>query len=181
MKRKLSIKVLGITLLSLLLIACGDKTGNTNNDPQVKSAFSENKDVIQPCDVLTDSYIQSTFTGATEVKKFDFSGGCGYTFTQDTLEYNLQLNLESSRNSVEQPEAIFKRLVDFYKENDSFDSLNEVGDKAYYFNKVKNLIALGQGNVIRVQFYFNSNDDDKLKSMTVTVAKDMLAELSKPR
>jgi len=170
MKKKLTILII-ISLLS----ACGSEQNSNSSSKQNKISKHTNS-YINPCDVLSESYIKETFTSSNEINTTERKTTypiCMASFKAADIEYNINLTLGSTSGA---DIGLLEASMSYFIKKKSVTLVSGVGEKAYTRSGMSGqLSTVGNGYLIHVSV-FNANQYD-LK-LTKNVANDMLEALA---
>jgi hypothetical protein len=170
------IKKLTLIILILLLNACGSEQDfSTSSKLNVGNKSADNH--VNPCDVLSENYIKSTFAGSNEIKSKETKSThpfCGVSFKVGTVEYNMHITLGATSGA---DIRLLEASMSYFKKKKSVKVVSGVGEKAYTRSGMSGqLSTVGNGSLIHVAV-FKSNKYDL--ALTKNVANDMLEILAK--
>lgn len=165
------IKLIFVSIFSLFLSACGD---SPNSDSSSLAKAKEQSEKVLACDVLTEFYFQSAFSGATDIQKNEHYASdktCGYEFKYEGTVYVMHMVLQIA-NFPEVDEESLNHYVKYIAGSEPLDS---VGEKAYYSESMPLLTALGKQSLIQVGASAKKGPPSEAgKKIAMKIAVDML-------
>lgn len=164
--------LLPLTLVSTLLVGCGESGDNAS-----QSSGSESS----PCHSVLKQAVKSAVGDATDIaNKGDAIGDtCSVAFKLDDIDYQadfdmVELGTANEMKTVGVMEMsrfeFLEKKISFYKEK---EVISDVGDKAIYYKKGDNseLTTLAGDNVIQLSVLnWNTRTYDKALAIKVTKA-----------
>lgn len=167
--------------LFLILVACGeDKQAKTDNKPSVTSkskAVVKTSKKLLACSILDESYINSKYPGAKEIKLED-SGTrfpycrAGFVHNDKNYQFNLTLGVIGGAG-----ESHLEASAAYFRKKKRIEPIVGAGEKAYNkTGKGGQISAIHQGNLIHVSARVDSKYDLEISK---TLTNDMFVVLDK--
>ena len=183
-------KLLPITLISIMLVACGGEQAETSKNTENKASVAEAKPV-DACKTL-ESAIRSSISDASDLKQAEdpmakFVGDdlkkhlpkeCSYRFASQGAEFDAYAELWKV-NSKYADEKAFKNKVKFLNVKKT-EAINNIGEQAVYTPESNNMVALNNRSIIQVRIRCVGNPQcAKAKPIIITLTKSILKALDK--
>ncbi|CDF80351.1 hypothetical protein BN863_26390 [Formosa agariphila KMM 3901] len=169
-----------IVLISIVLCACGEQKKN-NSESSVKdlkknieSNTKNAKSDLDPCDYLTEAYLQSILPEAINFRK-EVSGSsyptCFYKFQIDGQDARAMLVVVKGAGNAKN----FATAMSYIKNK---EPLQGVGEDAFYMAAKAQVSTYANKNLIHISISKDMGDvKGEYKDVTIEVAKNILAEL----
>ncbi len=165
-------KIIILFALFSMLVACGeDQLDSTDNKSSGSSkskavAKTNKQEKLLACSILDESYINSKYPGAKEVKLKE-SGTtypfCSGSFVHNEKKYNFNLTLGFIGGA---DESHLEASASYFRQKNRIESIDDAGEKAYNrTGKGGQISALHQGNLIHVSAKVDSNYDLELSKI----------------
>ena len=167
-------KIIFISIITMLLSACGDNSTTANNP---KTQTVKNKEKLQACSILSEGYIKTTFPGAT-IKRMEDSGGmyplCNVDLMKDGEFYAMYLTLGVIGGANE---ALLEVSVSHFKKKGYVKPISDVGEKAYNKDGMMGQIsAIQDGNLIHFGISKEGKYDLELSKKIISDMFDVLTK-----
>jgi hypothetical protein len=174
-------KILLLSFLSILLVACGDgdntqiSTKGNNSEQEATANEGAKQRALHPCDLLTKEYIRSAFKGAINIviKPSKYTDRfCQTSFELKEKTYGALLTFLVIGYA---DEAALEQVVFPFHDK---TIIAGVGDKAYHSaGNYGQVFAFKEKNLIQVYVRIGSKTD---KDTAAKIANDILEKLAKP-
>lgn len=172
--------LLSLTLVSTLLVACGEPSNDATN------SSSNTNEAGGICSKTLTKSINSTLSDVSNFEMFDTSETlCIARFQQGEKHYSIELDIEEHGTANELMGVedytnynLLEKKIGFSKKNEDITS---VGEKATYYELggVYKLLALSGDDAIEISAYDSWDKPIYKKEMAIDVAKSVFTELAK--